>query len=211
MGNRNLASKDAFPVDSISLEMGKLQDMTKKPEKIMTIESVSVKITNWMGTPQSLIVHTIIFIGIFSLPFFGFSFEEILLALTTAVSLEAIYLALFIQMTVNRNTQSLEDVEEDIDEIQQDVEEIEGDFGEIQEDVEDLETNIQMVNRNVQELEDDVEEISEDIGQIQLDDKEDDTQEEKDRKVLRNIETYLTKMAQDINSLKKDVNTLKKA
>ena len=38
--------------------------------------------------------------------------------LTTAVSLEAIYLSIFIQMTVNRNTQSLEEVEEDIEGIQ---------------------------------------------------------------------------------------------
>lgn len=186
--------------------------MVKKALKTTKIDNnLPIRITNWMGTTQSLIIHTVVFLGIFLLPFFGFDFDQLLLILTTAVSLEAIYLALFIQMTVNRNTQSLQDVEENIDEIQEDVEGIEGDFGEIQEDVEDLETNLQMVNRNVQELEDDVEEISEDIGQIQLDDKEDDTQEAKDRKILKNIESYLMKMTQDINSLKKDVNTLKKA
>jgi peptidoglycan hydrolase CwlO-like protein len=62
-----------------------------------------------------------------------------LLVLTTAVSLEAIYLALFIQMTVNKNTKSLADVEEDIEEIAVDVEGIEKDIDEIQEDVEEIE------------------------------------------------------------------------
>ncbi|MEK7616618.1 MAG: hypothetical protein AAB414_01025, partial [Patescibacteria group bacterium] len=41
----------------------------------------------------------------------------------TWLSIEAIYLAIFIQMTVNRNTQSLEEVEEDIEDIQEEVSE----------------------------------------------------------------------------------------
>ena len=81
--------------------------------------------TNWVGTPQSLVFHTLIFIGIFSLRFFGFNLEDILLILTTAVSLEAIYLAIFIQMTVNRNTQSIEGLQEDVEDIQEDVEDLE--------------------------------------------------------------------------------------
>jgi low affinity Fe/Cu permease len=51
------------------------------------------------------------------------------------VSLEAIYLAIFIQMTVNQNTQSLREVEVDIDEIQENIDEIQEDVDEIQEDV----------------------------------------------------------------------------
>ena len=52
--------------------------------------------------------------------------SDILLILTTIVSLEAIYLSIFIQITVNRNTQSLDDFEADIDEIQSDIDKIEG-------------------------------------------------------------------------------------
>lgn len=89
------------------------------------LEKISIKMTNWIGTPASLVVHTLAFIGIFALKFFGVGINDILLILTTAVSLEAIYLAIFIQMTVNRNTEAIEDIEEDIEDIQEDVEDLE--------------------------------------------------------------------------------------
>lgn len=84
------------------------------------LEKISFKLTDWVGTPLSLIIHTLLFAGIFSLSFFGVNTNYILLILTTAVSLEAIYLSIFIQMSVNRNTESLEEVEEDIEDIQED-------------------------------------------------------------------------------------------
>jgi len=97
------------------------------------------RLTGWIGSIPSLIVHTFIFIGAFIAGVLGFeSWELILLVLTTIVSLEAIYLAIFIQMTVNRNTESLKEVEEDIDEIQEDVEELSEDLDEIQEDIEEI-------------------------------------------------------------------------
>ena len=49
--------------------------------------------------------------------------------------MEAIYLAIFIQMTVNRNTESIEDIEEDIEDIQEDVEELSEDVEELSEEV----------------------------------------------------------------------------
>ena len=87
--------------------------------KLNFLEKISYKLTDWVGTPASLIVHTLLFFGIFALKHFGVSTNYILLVLTTAVSLEAIYLAIFIQMTVNRATESLEEVEEDIEDIQE--------------------------------------------------------------------------------------------
>lgn len=83
------------------------------------LEKVSFKLTEMVGTPLSLIVHTLLFAGIFALRYLGVTTDYILLILTTAVSLEAIYLSIFIQMTVNRNTESLEEVEEDIEDIQE--------------------------------------------------------------------------------------------
>src|SRR3990167_5311136 len=94
----------------------------KKPAGM---EKLSFKMTQWVGTPTSLIIHTLIFIGIPSLSFFGFEFRTVTLLLTTWLSMEAIYLAIFIQMTVNRNTESIEDIEEDIEDIQEDIEDIE--------------------------------------------------------------------------------------
>lgn len=117
------------------------------------IDDLSHKATIWIGTPMSIIVHTILFAGIFALYLVGLSVDQILLILTTAVSLEAIYLAIFIQMTVNRHTESLENVEDDIEEIQEDVDEL-------QQDVDDLEEDSDLIQK-------DVEELSEDFDQIQ--------------------------------------------
>ncbi|MDB5254020.1 MAG: hypothetical protein JWL80_86 [Parcubacteria group bacterium] len=100
------------------------------------------KFTNWIGSKASVVVHTIFFLFAFSLPFFGVRLDTVLLVLTTLVSLEAIYLAIFIQISVNENTQSLHEVEEDIEEIQQDVDEIQEDVDEIQEDVEEIQTEV---------------------------------------------------------------------
>ncbi len=94
--------------------------MTRK-NKLLPVEAATLKFTKWIGTPTSIVAHTFFFIGIFFLRMFGFSTEDILLILTTVVSLEAIYLAIFIQMTINRNTESLEAVEEDVEEIAKDV------------------------------------------------------------------------------------------
>ncbi|MCL4365829.1 hypothetical protein M1437_01220 [Patescibacteria group bacterium] len=91
--------------------------------KLARLETISFKITDWVGTPASLIVHTMFFAGVFLLRIFGITTDYLLLILTTAVSLEAIYLSIFIQMTVNRNTESLEEVEEDIEDIQEDADE----------------------------------------------------------------------------------------
>jgi low affinity Fe/Cu permease len=95
------------------------------------IDALAVRITNWIGSPSSLLVHSILFISIFALRLLQISLEDILLILTTIVSLEAIYLAIFIQMTVNRHTQRLEEVTEDIEEVQENIEEM-------QEDIEEL-------------------------------------------------------------------------
>ena len=89
------------------------------------------KFTSFIRSKKSVILHTVIFIGVFLLPIFGVPFNTVLLFLTTIVSLEAIYLAIFIQISVNQNTESLEEVEEDIEAIAEDVEEIEKDSGDM--------------------------------------------------------------------------------
>ena len=70
--------------------------------------------TKWIGSTSSLITHTILFAGCFALIVFGVNFERVMLVLTTNVSLEAIYLAIFIQMTVTKNTADIEDIAEDV-------------------------------------------------------------------------------------------------
>lgn len=145
------------------------------------LESGAVRATEWIGTTDSLIAHTILFAACFIVVFIGISLNTVLLVLTTVVSLEAIYLAIFIQMTVNRNTQSLEEVEEDIEEIQEDVKEIETDVDEISEDVE---------------------EISGDIDKIQ-------EKEQQEAAVETDTRIAIKKIEQDLQVLLKDLQNLK--
>lgn len=98
-------------------------------------EDFSRRLTHWIGSPQSILIHTVFFIGIFALRFLGVNSSDVMLILTTIVSLEAIYLSIFIQMTVNRHSEELEEVSEDIEEIQENVEEIQEDVEDIQEEV----------------------------------------------------------------------------
>lgn len=102
------------------------------------IEKISIRTTNWIGTPASLVAHTMLFVAIFGLQYAGWTFDQILLVLTTAVSLEAIYLAIFIQMTVNRHAEQLAEVGEDVEDIQEEVEDLGEDVVEISEDIEKI-------------------------------------------------------------------------
>jgi peptidoglycan hydrolase CwlO-like protein len=100
-------------------------------------DNFSKKVTRWIGSSSSLIVHSCIFLFFFFLTLSNVLPRDLILLIwNTLVSLEAIYLAIFIQMTVNQHSEELEEVSEDIGEIQEDV-------GEIQKDVEDIQEEIQ--------------------------------------------------------------------
>ncbi len=145
--------------------------------------------TKWIGSTASLVTHTILFVVAFSLPIFGVPFDRMLLVMTTIVSLEAIYLSIFIQMSVNKNTADIEEIAEDVGEIQEDVEEIEKDVDEIQKDVD--------------EIQEDVDEIQEDIEEIEEDDTTEAQQEKKEHDMLISIQETLKKLSNEIESLKK--------
>ncbi len=145
------------------------------------LEALSVRFTQWVGSVSSLVVHTILFVGSFLLILLGIDSEKVLLIVTTIVSLEAIYLAIFIQMTVNRNTQSLEEVEEDIDEIQEDIEGVEKDIDEIQKDVD---------------------EIQEDVDEMSEEEKLEVAEDEKTQQILGTIEHGLQKLMKEIEELR---------
>jgi hypothetical protein len=102
------------------------------------VKDLPVKVTDWIGSSWSLVLHTLFFAGMFALYLLDYDFDDILLILTTLVSLEAIYLSIFIQMTVNRNTQSLQEVEEDLGAMEKDIDEIQEDIQE--DDVVDTQT-----------------------------------------------------------------------
>lgn len=93
--------------------------MAKRKKSLL--ERFSTKATRWIGTPQSILVHTVLFIGIFTLtPFFGL--DRVLLAFTTILSVEAIYIGLLVQMTVTSSHQEIKEVAEDVEDILEDTE-----------------------------------------------------------------------------------------
>jgi len=159
--------------------------MTPLNERNIKLERGAEKATKWIGSTTSLIVHTILFAIAFILPFFGIGFDRVLLVLTTVVSLEAIYLSIFIQMSVNKNTQDIEVIQEDVEEIQEDVDEIQKDVDEIQEDVD--------------EIQEDIEEIEE---EHEKDYKEDRKMEKKEVETLSAIQATLTELYREIEQLK---------
>lgn len=156
------------------------------------VDQFSIKATQWVGSIPSLILHTIFFVGIFSLQRFGFGFDQIMLILTTVVSLEAIYLAIFIQMTVNRQAAGLAEVHRDIEDISEDVEGIQEDVEEISEDIEDIQ-------EEVKELGEEVEDISEDIEE---DDQEDAREHRETTQKLEKIENTLHQLLKDIEEIR---------
>lgn len=148
------------------------------------------KITTWVGSGSSLILHSVVFAGSFMLAAAGeVSWDNMLLFVTTIVSLEAIYLSILIQMTVNRQSVELAEVSEDVEDIQEDIEEISQDVDEIQRDVDEIQGD-------VDEIQEDVEEITE----------EDESDEQHERRQLVAIE-QLTK---DVQRLLADIEQLKK-
>lgn len=153
-------------------------------------DNFSKKITRWIGSSQSIIFHTIFFIGMFSLKFFNIPNSDILLILTTVVSLEAIYLAIFIQMTVNKHSEELEEVSEDIEEIQEDVEEIQKDVDEIQEDVDEIQEDVDEIQGE--------EEINQEVINLKS-----------NRILLNKIEENLGTLIEEVLKLKKQ-NTAQK-
>lgn len=108
-----------------------------RQKSVDSLERMALITTRWVGSVSSILIHTVFFVVCFVLYFFGINIDKILLVLTTIVSLEAIYLSIFIQMSVNRQTRRLRKVARDIDEIQEDVDEIQEDIDEIQEDIEE--------------------------------------------------------------------------
>jgi uncharacterized protein YoxC len=132
-------------------------------------EILALSVTKAIGSIWSVIIHTLFFIGAFVLILLGVDFDRVLLVLTTVVSLEAIYLSIFIQMSVNYQGRALASVEKEIDEIAEDVEDIQENVEEMQEDVEGIAEDVEEIAEDVEDIAEDVEDIAEDVEEMQED------------------------------------------
>ena len=156
-----------------------------KTENSTMLDKMADSVISWIGSTSSLVFHTLLFITSFLLPLFKVvEFEEMLLVLTTIVSLEAIYLSIFIQMSVNKSNKHIEVIKEDVNEIQEDIDEIQEDIDEIQEDID---------------------EIQEDIDEI-ADDEDEDEHKVKTQKVL--LKSNVSNNKQEIKELKANIHDL---
>ena len=156
-----------------------------KTENSTMLDKMADSVISWIGSTSSLVFHTLLFITSFLLPLFKVvEFEEMLLVLTTIVSLEAIYLSIFIQMSVNKSNKDIEVIKEDVNEIQEDIDEIQEDIDEIQEDID---------------------EIQEDIDEI-ADDEDEDEHKEKAQNVI--LKSNVSNNKQEIKELKAKIHDL---
>ena len=72
------------------------------------LEKISDGVIGWVGSIQSLMAHTLLFATCFLLPVFDIvPMDKMLLVLTTVLSIEAIYMAIFIQMAVNKSNERI--------------------------------------------------------------------------------------------------------
>jgi uncharacterized protein YoxC len=173
------------------------------------IEVLAGNFTKWIGSVPSLLIHTILFLLCFVAGFMGVSWDEVLLILTTIVSLEAIYLAIFIQMSINKTSESLANVEQDIDElaegvedIAEDVEDIAEDVEDIAEDLEEIQVDVSDIQKDIDEIQDDVTELSEDLEDIAKEDKKGEKRDIFQKELLKNIHKNMSRVKTDMERLK---------
>jgi len=182
--------------------------MEKSHEKIEFLEKIANGITWWIGSIPSLIAHTLFFTISFLLPALGIvEFDKMLLILTTVVSLEAIYLAIFIQMSVNKSHEKIEDIQEDIEEISEDIEDI-------QEDIEEISEDLEEISEDLEEITEDIEDIQEDIEEINEEEEEEDHNERAKNTILKsnvsNNTNEIITLKDKISELQKMIDELRK-
>ncbi|HBT92321.1 MAG TPA: hypothetical protein DEA87_02500 [Candidatus Veblenbacteria bacterium] len=154
-------------------------------DKQNRLDIITPKITWWIGSPSSIVLHTLFFLIMLSLAIFGVNTTNMLLVLTTIVSLEAIYLSIFIQYTVNQQARVITEVAADI--------------GEVTEDVDEISKDVDEISKDVDELSKDVDEISEDVDDLQAD---------AEKENVSDTETY-ARMERQIGVILAEITTLK--
>lgn len=153
--------------------------------RVTAIAAGIEKVIVWVGSPTSLVIHTLAFAAFFAAAGFKLvGWDTMFLVLTTVVSLEAIYLSIFIQFSVNRQAASLKEVEEDVESIQENVEELE---------------------EHVEEIKEDVGEIQEDIDEITEDESEEAAEAARKKKQTETLEA----LTNDIKAMLRHLESLK--
>ena len=123
------------------------------------MEKFAQKVTHWLGTPASLAFHTVFFFGMLLWCILDKKDREtLLLIFTLAVSLEAIYQMIFLQMTANKQGKELTEVKSTVAEVHESVETV-------QEAVETVQETVGEVQETMTEVQETVVDIHEDVSE----------------------------------------------
>ncbi len=140
--------------------------MDSTPPIKFKVSTFASAVTGWIGSPSSIIIHTLIFTIFLVLSWLGAKTEQTLLLLTTIVSLEAIYLSIFIQYSINQSSKTIQEVAEDIEGVTEGVEEISADVETLSDNIEDLHDTNEVSHRqaNYEQLEHQIKAL---LGEVQ--------------------------------------------
>lgn len=95
-----------------------------KGKKMKILAKFLFKLTELLGSPFSLVLHTVFIAGFFYMRYLGLVSNLTLLSLATIVSIEALYLAFFNQIKVKRQTSSLSEATTVIENMREEEQEI---------------------------------------------------------------------------------------
>lgn len=85
-----------------------VKNFTDKTDLFPSFDKLANKMAWFLGSNASILTHTFIFEFFLILVILGYNLDSVMLILTTIVSLEAIYLSIFIQRTTNKQSEKLE-------------------------------------------------------------------------------------------------------
>lgn len=184
----------------------RLQRIKKSKNKNVVVEKLVLKAMLWLGSVNSLIVHTLLFLAAY-IWYIITKDNTILIFVTAMVSFEAIYLSIFIQMGVNLHSKKLESVADDVEGLQKDVGEIQEDMEEIQEDVEEIHENVQDEDEDeddekLLEIQKTINRLIKEVKYIKKQILEDQEDDEDDVDILE-IKNTLTELMKEVKEIKK--------
>jgi uncharacterized membrane protein len=173
-----------------------IEQAPEEQPPVAPVAAAVEKMIVWVGSITSLVLHTVAFIAFFVIAAMHLvGWDTMFLVLTTVVSLEAIYLSIFIQFSVNRQAASLKEVEEDVESIQ--------------ENVEELEEHVEGIKEDVEEIEEHVEGIKEDIEEINEEEAEEEAEEAAEEVRKRRQAETLEALTNDVKALLAQIEALK--
>lgn len=175
----------------------------KSPAKLFVAFIVDIPIK--LGTIQSVVIHSIIFASFYcSAWIFPSQSDHIISLFTNLLSIEAIYLSVFIQLSVNRNNEHVEQIKEDVSELNENIDDIAEDMSELNENVDDIAEDVSEINENIDDIAEDVEELNEDENE---DDKPMKEQVSKNE-IITTTHQKLQRLQSQLENIQKEINTI---